>query len=63
MVVGLVALLSLVTLVYASIYGSIVSVGRNPLAKNAIFRTLGSVMVMAIITVTVACVTIYYLLR
>jgi len=63
LVVGLVALISLVTLVYASIYGSIVSVGRNPLAKNAIFRTLGSVMIMAFITVTVACVTIYYLLR
>jgi hypothetical protein len=63
LVVGLVALISLVTLVYASIYGSIVSVGRNPLAKSAIFRTLSSVMIMAFITVGVACVTIYYLLR
>jgi hypothetical protein len=63
LVVATVALVSLVTLVYASIYGSIVSVGRNPLAKNAIFRTLSSVMVMAIVTVAVACVTIYYLLR
>jgi hypothetical protein len=63
LVVMVVALVSLVTLIYASIYGSIISVGRNPLAKNAIFRTLTSVMIMAIITVGVACVTIYYLLR
>lgn len=63
LVVGLIALVSLVTLVYASIYGSIVSVGRNPLAKTAIYRTLGSVMVMAFITVGIACVTIYYLLK
>ena len=63
LVVGMVVLVSLVTLIYASIHGSIISVGRNPLAKSAIFRTLTSVMVMALITVTVACVTIYYLLR
>ncbi|HSX47708.1 MAG TPA: hypothetical protein VLF63_02950 [Patescibacteria group bacterium] len=62
-VVGLVTLVSIASLVYSSIYGSIVSVGRNPLAKIAIFRTLSSVMVMAFITVAVACVTIYYLLR
>jgi len=62
-IVTLVALVSLITLVYASIYGSIISVGRNPLAKNAVFRTLSMVMVMAIITVAVACITVYYLLR
>lgn len=62
-IVGLVSLVSLITLVYASIYGSIVSVGRNPMAKNAIFRTLSSVMIMAFITVIVACITIYYLLK
>lgn len=63
LVILTVALVSLITLVYASIYGSIISVGRNPLAKNAVFRTLSSVLLMAIITVGVACITIYYLLR
>jgi len=63
LVVMVVALILLVTLVYSSIFGSIVSVGRNPLAKTAIFRTLTSVMVMAIITAAVASVTIYFLLR
>jgi len=63
LVVSLIALVSLVTIIYASVYGTLVSVGRNPLAKNAIFRTLGSIMIMSSITVVVACLTIYFLLR
>jgi hypothetical protein len=61
--VALVALLALVTLIYASIYSSIVSIGRNPLAKYAVFRTLSSVLGLALLTATVACVTIFFLLK
>lgn len=63
LVVAAVALLALVTLIYASIYSSIISVGRNPLAKYAIFRTLGSVLGMALLTALVASVTLMLLLR
>ncbi len=63
LVVVAVSLLALVTLVYASIYGSIVSVGRNPLAKYSVFRTLTSVLVMAVLTTMVAAVTVFFLLR
>ena len=59
----IIALVSLVTIFYASIYGSIVSIGRNPLARHAIFRTLTSVMIMAMLTITIACITIFYLLH
>jgi hypothetical protein len=38
--IAFVALLSLVTLIYSSIYGSIISIGRNPLAKHAVSRAL-----------------------
>jgi len=62
-IVALVALLALVVLIYGSIYGSIVSIGRNPLAKYAIFRTLGSVLGMAVMTAVIAGVTIFLLLR
>jgi len=62
-IVAFVALVSLVTLIYASVHGSIIAVGRNPLAKAAIFRTLSGVMIMAFITVSIATVTIYYLLK
>jgi hypothetical protein len=63
LVVVLVSLLALITLVYASIYGSIISVGRNPLAKYAVFRTLGSVLGMAALTTLIASLTVYLLLR
>lgn len=63
LVVVIVALLALVTLIYASIYSSIISIGRNPLAKYAVFRTLGSVLGMAALTAVVAGVTVYLLLR
>jgi hypothetical protein len=62
-IVTFVALISLITIIYASIYGSIISIGRNPLARQAVFRTLTSVMIMAVVTVIIAGVAIYYLLR
>ncbi len=61
--VAIIALLALITLVYASIYGSIVSIGRNPLAKYAVFRTLGSVLGLALLTSVIAGLTIFFLLR
>ena len=61
--IAIVALLVLIILIYASIYGSIISIGRNPLAKYAVFRTLGVVLLMALLTTGIAGVTIFFLLR
>lgn len=61
--IAIIALAALITLIYGAIYGSIIAVGRNPLAKFAIFRTLTSVMFMALSTAAVALVTIYLFLR
>jgi hypothetical protein len=58
-----IALIALITLTYASIYSSIISVGRNPLAKYAVFRTLGAVLGMALLTTLVAGVAVFLLLR
>lgn len=63
LIVAVVALVALITLIYASIYGSIMSVGRNPLAKLAIFRTLGTVMAMAVFLAVTAGITIFLLLN
>ena len=63
LVVVAVSLIALITLIYAAIYGSIVSVGRNPLAKYAVFRTLTSVLGMAALTALVGSVTVFLLLR
>jgi len=61
--IAITALLVLVTLVYAAIYGSIISIGRNPLAKYAVFRTLSVVIGLALLTAGVAGLSIFFLLR
>ena len=63
LVVAMVAMLALITLVYASIHGSIISIGRNPLAKYAVFRTLTTVLGLALLTTVIAGLTIFLLLR
>lgn len=63
LVVAVVTVLCLITLVYASIYGGIISVGRNPLARYAIFRTLGSVLGLAMLTAAFATLSIFLILR
>jgi hypothetical protein len=63
LLIAAVTVVSLITLIYASIYGSIISIGRNPLAKYAIFRTLTSVLAMAVILAITAGIMIYLLLR
>lgn len=60
--VAIVGLIAIVTLTYASIYGGIVSIGRNPLAKFSVFRTMTSVMGMVMFIAVVASVTVYVLL-
>lgn len=63
MAVAIITLVILVTLVYASIYGSVISVGRNPLAKYAVFRALGSVLALALLTTIISGLAIFLLLR
>lgn len=62
LVVTIVALIILITLIYGAIYGSIIAVGRNPLAKHAIFRSIGAVMGMVILTAVTASTIIFFLL-
>jgi hypothetical protein len=63
MIVAIVAFLALITLIYASIYGGIIAIGRNPLAKYAIFHGLAYVMAMVAVITIVASATVFLLLR
>jgi hypothetical protein len=63
LVVAIMALASLVTLTYASIYASIIGIGRNPLAKYAVLRNLRLVLVVALLAAAVTSGTIILLLR
>lgn len=63
LVIAICTLVALVVLIYSAIYGSIVSIGRNPLAKNVIFKALWHVVWMASLTVATALLLMYFLLR
>jgi hypothetical protein len=62
-IVTVMSIITLITLIYASIYGSLISIGRNPLAQGVVLRALGAVMIMAILTISVTSVAVYYLLH
>lgn len=63
MIIAIIALITSVVLIYGAIYGSIISIGRNPLAKHAVFRSLGGVLVMVVLTVGLAVAAIFMILR
>lgn len=62
-IVAIVTFFGLLILIYASIYGSIISLGRNPLAKESIFKTLSKILAMVVVTGFVASLVVYLLLR
>lgn len=62
-VIAVITIIALVTLIYTSVYGTIVAVGRNPLAKASIFRALWSVAGLVLATSAVALATIYLIIR
>lgn len=61
--IGILAALAIITLVYASIFGGIIAIGRNPLAKTAIMRSVTSVFVMVLALTAIALVSISFFLR
>ena len=58
-----VTLIALIVLIYGSVYSTIISIGRNPLAKYAVYRSLTTVLTMAFITAAVAMGVALLLLR
>ena len=62
-IVALVAMVALIVLIYGTIKGSFSSIGRNPLAKPAIFESIAQVMTMVALIVVLAVIIIYIVLR
>jgi hypothetical protein len=62
LVIAVITLITLTTLIYGSIFGSIISIGRNPLAKSDILKSLRSVLVLALLLALVAGVALVLLL-
>ena len=60
--VAFIALVVLVAFIQASIYGGLISIGRNPLARHVLLRALVYITGMALLTTAVAGITIFFLL-
>ena len=63
LIIIVVALISLITLTYAAIFGSIISVGRNPLGAHNVFKTLWAVLGMAILIAIVGGAAVIFLMK
>jgi len=62
LLIAAVTILTLAALIYGAIYGSIISIGRNPLAKHATLGALRNVLAMALLTALIAGALIVFLL-
>ena len=63
LIIIIVAIISLITLTYAAIFGSIISVGRNPLGAHNVFKTLWLVLGMAILIAIVGGAAVFFLMK
>lgn len=61
--IAFVAMILLVVVIYGAIRGSLISIGRNPLARVSIYRALTKVVFAAVFIVIVAVVVVYFILR
>jgi hypothetical protein len=59
--IAFLVIISMVTLIYAAVYSSIISIGRNPLAKFAVLRTLTYVISMVGLIAGVGSLSLYLL--
>jgi len=62
-VIILIAILSLLVMIFSSVKTSITAVSRNPLAKVTIFEALAQVMVMIVLVCLVGLTTAYLVIR
>jgi hypothetical protein len=63
LIVALLTIVIVITLLYASVFGSVSSISRNPMAKRAVLGSLVSVLSMAGLTILLAGTIIFFLLR
>jgi len=58
-----VTLIVVVSIIYALIHSSIISVGRNPLSQSAVYRNVIQLSLLVVIILVVSIVAIYMVLR
>jgi hypothetical protein len=63
MIIAIVTIVTLIIIIYSAIYGSIVSIGRNPLARGSILQALRQVVWIAAMALLAGLGFIFLLLR
>ena len=62
LIIASLGVVSIITIVYSAIDGTIVAIGRNPLARKNIFRVLRNVSFFAIIVLILSLLSIYLII-
>ncbi len=62
LVIFVLTLIAVVSIIYSLIHGSIISVGRNPMAQAAVYRNVIQLSSLVVIIVSVAIVAMYLIL-
>jgi hypothetical protein len=63
LIILIIAILTLISLIYSAIYGTIIAIGRNPLAKHTILRSFGGVIAMCTFIAIIAIAAMFLLLK
>jgi hypothetical protein len=61
-VIFVIMLISVVSIIYAMIRSSIISVGRNPMAQSAIYRDIIQLSILVLAIISVSVIAIYFVL-
>jgi heme/copper-type cytochrome/quinol oxidase subunit 2 len=61
-VIFIIMLISVVSIIYAMIRSSIISVGRNPMAQSAIYRDIIQLSILVLAIISVSVIAIYFVL-
>jgi len=59
----LIAVVCSTVLIYSAVRSSIIAVGRNPLSRKAVFRSLAQIMLVVILILAVAAVAMYLVIK
>lgn len=62
LIIAIVGIISIVVLIYSGVDGTLISLGRNPLAKKNIFRVLKNVFFLSFLVLILTVVLVYLIL-
>jgi len=62
-IITIIAVISIIVLIYGAITGGLISIGRNPLARGSILASLGQIFLMVLTIAIISIIIIYFILH